>query len=167
MLVIVFGLAVTGTALATETNQGSSRVTISFIGQDNFTDAKDGATASDGGRDLVLRDLKAHIEAQAVRYLAEGQRLEINVTDVDLAGGFEPWRGLDYDHIRIMREIYPPRMDLSFRLIGIDGKVLSEGKRHLQDPGYLMNTVMSPSDPLRYDKEMIRSWMRREFKRST
>ena len=48
-----------------------------------------------------------------------------------------------------MKDIYPPRVKLEFRLIGADGKVVSEGKRELQDLGYLMNLAPSTSDPRR------------------
>ena len=45
-----------------------------------------------------------------------GLALEIQVTNIDLAGEFEPWRGPQFDRIRIMRDIYAPRFELTFRL---------------------------------------------------
>ena len=74
---------------------------------------------------------------------------------------------MDFDHIRMVREIYPPRMELEFRLIDVGGKVVKEGKRRLQELGYLMTLSLPTSDPLRYDKSMISDWMRREFRRSS
>jgi hypothetical protein len=122
---------------------------------------------SEGSRDQVLNVLKAQIEDLARSYVTNGRHLEIRVTDVDLAGDFEPWRGMDFDHVRILKEIYPPRMELEFRLVDAEGKVVSEGKRRLQELGYLMMNIMPTSDPLRFDKEMIRAWMRQEFKRAS
>ena len=167
LLVAVFGLLAVGAVHAADSTKPASPVTVTFVAPEKFTDAGDDALSSDGGRDHVLDALKSHIESLARDYVGAGLHLEIKVTDIDLAGGFEPWRGIEYDHIRIMKEIYPPRMDLEFRLVGADGKVVSEGKRHLQDLAYLMTVAQSTNDPLRYDKDMIRSWMRQEFKRSS
>ena len=82
------------------------------------------------------------------------------ITDVDLAGDFEPWRGPDFTRVRVIRDIYPPRIDLDFRLIGADGRVLREGKRKLRDPGFLTTGAIGPgsTDPLRYEKRMIDRW---------
>ena len=39
----------------------------------------------------------------------EGDKLTITFTDIDLAGDFEPWRGPQWDEVRIVKAIYPPR----------------------------------------------------------
>ncbi|MGH6821656.1 MAG: DUF3016 domain-containing protein, partial [Methylocella sp.] len=97
-------------------------------------------------------------------HLKPGQHLTVRITDIDLAGAFEPWHGPDFDHIRILKEIYPPAMKLEFQLTGPDGKVVTGGKRELRQLGYQMTTELPTWDPLRYDKEMLRSWLWREFK---
>jgi hypothetical protein len=167
LLIVAIGLSAVGAMQAADAVKPSGQVTVSFIEPEKFTDVKDGYLDSDKSRDQVLSTLKAHIESLARNYVAEGQHLEVKVTNVDLAGEFEPWHGIEFDHIRILKDIYPPRMDLEFRLSSADGKTISEGKRHLQELGYLMLSTLPTSDPLRYDKEMIRSWMRQEFKRSS
>ena len=166
-LSVVFGVAVGGALLAANSTKPAATVTVTFVAPEKFTDVKDSVQESDRERDRVLDVLKAHIEDLARSYVTNGRHLEIKVTDVDLAGDFEPWRGLDFDHIRILKEIYPPRMELEFRLVDADGKVVSEGKRRLQELGYLMTNTLSTNDPLRFDKEMIRSWMRQEFKHAS
>lgn len=45
--------------------------------------------------------------------------------------------------------------------------MVKEGKRRLQELGYLMTLSPPTSDSLRYDKGMISDWMRREFRRSS
>jgi hypothetical protein len=49
-----------------------------------------------------------------------------------------PRRSYEYEDIRFFGEIYPPRMELEFRLTGADGKVIHEGKRRLQPFGFMM-----------------------------
>ncbi len=167
LVVTLSALFSVGALFAAVTSKPASRVYVTFVSPEKFTDVKNDWISSDGYREGVLEELKLQFESTGRTCLAEGQQLEIKVTDVDLAGDFEPAQGPDFDHIRILREIYPPRMELEFRLIGADGQVISEGKRHLKRLGYLMTLVLPTHDPLRYEKDLIRSWLRQEFKRSS
>ena len=164
-MVIFFGLLAVGAALAAGTDKPVSRVEVIFIEPEKFTDMKDELMQTDRARDYLLEQLKVHMQSAAAKYVSEGQHLEIKVSDVDLAGGFEPWHGINFDRIRILKDQYPPRMELEFRLVDAGGKVISTGKRSLLDAGYLMSFSMPTNDPLRYDKGMISAWLRREFKR--
>lgn len=164
-LIVSLGLLVSGAAYAANADKSVSPVQVTFQAPENFTDVREDYTGSDRGRDAILEQLKDHLVAQAAKYLAAGQRLQITVNDVDLAGDFEPWRGMNFQDVRMVKDIYPPRVTLDFKLLDAGGKVVSEGKRQLSDLGYLMNISMPTSDPLRYDKEMLNNWLRQEFKR--
>ena len=50
-------------------------------------------------------------------YVPEDMNLDIRVTDIDLAGNFEPWHGPQSDQVRITRGLYPPRIALEFRVV--------------------------------------------------
>ncbi|MDI1337286.1 MAG: DUF3016 domain-containing protein [Lacunisphaera sp.] len=163
LLVFACGLAAVCAAQAADAAKPAAQVKVTFVTPDKFTDIKDGFMDSERDHEYLLGELKAQMVTLAAKYLGAGQSLEIKVTDVDLAGDFEPWRGIDFDHVRIVKDIYPPRMNLEFRLLDANGTVVSEGKRRLQNLGFLMTLGMPPNDPLRYDKEMIRDWMRQEF----
>lgn len=111
--------------------------------------------------DAYLEPLRTYIVQRSSRILASGQRLDIEVTDVDRAGEYEPWRGPRFEDVRIIKDIYPPRIDLNFTLYGTDGKVLREGQRKLRDPAFLSHDFESDQDPLRYEKSLIDSWLRK------
>jgi len=164
-LLAIFSLLAAGEALAAAPDKPVPAIEVTFVAAEKFTDVKDDHMDSDRGREAVLGQLKEHLVTHGAKYLAKGQRLQITVTDVDLAGDFEPWRGINYHDIRIVKDIYPPRVNLEFRLVDAEGKLVSEGKRQLRDLGYLMSMPMPTSDPLRYDKEMLNNWLRQEFKR--
>lgn len=166
-LLVLLGFATLGPAVAATPDKAASSIQVTFVAPEKFTDVKDYYLDTERGRDALLEQLKEHIVARAARFLTVGQRLEITVTDVDLAGDFEPWRGPNYNDVRFVKDIYPPRVSLEFRLLGADGKVLSAGKRQLQELGYLQSIAIPTWDPLRYDKEMLSDWLRREFKHST
>jgi len=99
----------------------------------------------------------------AERVLPPGDRLDVTITDIKLAGAYEPWRGSRYDDVRIVKDIYPPRIDLKFVLSGADGRVIAEGERKLRDPGFLTRTIANTSDPLRYEKRLLDEWLRNEL----
>jgi hypothetical protein len=167
LLTVLFALVAAGVTSAASADKPRPAIEVTFVAPEKFTDVKAGALDSDRGRDALLDQLKEHLVTTAAQYLAPGQRLEIRVTDVDLAGDFEPWRGLDFQDVRIVKEIYPPRASLEFRLIGADGKVVREGKRQLQDLAFLLSVALPASDTLRYDKAMLSDWLQQEFKRAS
>ena len=108
-----------------------------------------------------LKPLKDYIAQRASRILAPGQRLDIQVTDVARAGEYEPWRGPNLGDVRIIKDIYPPRIDLDFTLYGADGNVLRQGSRKLRNPAFLNNISATDQDPLRYEKSLINDWLRK------
>jgi hypothetical protein len=166
-ILMVFGLCSVGAVFAAPAAKPAAAVDVTFVAPEKFSDAKEDSMDSAKGREAVLEELKQHLIRQGAAYVAPNQRLEIKVTDVDLAGDFEPWRGPNFQDVRIVKDIYPPRVKLEFRLVGADGKVLSEGQRQLTDLSFLMTVAMPTSDPLRYDKELLSNWLRREFKRAS
>lgn len=142
------------------------RVTVAFFEPEKFTDVRDSALFNDSGRTTYLEQLRDHLLEQAPKHLAEGQRLEITFTDIDLAGDFELWRGPQYFDVRMVRDIYPPRLEFSFRLLDATGKVVKEARRTLLDLAFqLRSSIISQHDTLRYEKSMLDDWLREEFPR--
>jgi len=145
------------------TSEDASPVTVAFVAPDKFTDIGSGRPPMQPSRAAYLAELRKFIVQEAPRYLPPGQRLDIQVTDVDMAGDFEPWHMRAAD-VRVVRDIYPPRIELRFRLTDGSGAVQKEGTRRLTDPAYLMTTTRyADSDPLRHEKALLESWMRKEF----
>jgi hypothetical protein len=109
--------------------------------------------------------LAEHLRKSATKALPPGQRMEFNITDIDLAGDYEPGRGINAQDVRIVRDIYPPRMSFTFTRYDADGQVIDQGERKLTDMGFLSTgSSQLDSDPLRYEKRMVDDWVRRELK---
>jgi len=147
-----------------DTKATRPQVEVVFVEPGKFTDIREDLYSSSEPSERMLQELREHLEHLGQSYLKPGQSLLVRIMDIDLAGEFEPWRGPDFDHIRILKDIYSPAITLEFRLTGADGKVLSEGKRELRELGYFMGMVLPTWDRLRFEKEMLRTWLRREFK---
>lgn len=135
-------------------------VTVTFQDPDKFTDVRENGSNDNSASDLD--ELQACLQQAASPALAAGQKLAITITDIDLAGEN---RLNQPDQIRVMKDVYPPRVSLKFQLIGADGKVLKEGERKLQDLDYLAQSGRPGSqEPLYYDKQLLKDWARKEFK---
>lgn len=141
----------------------SGRVSVTFVNPQNFTDLR---RSYDGGTSTVLmNELRTFMQRTGSRYVPDGMHLAIKVTNVDLAGDFEPWRGPAFDGVRILRAIYPPRIDLEFRLTNAKGAVVKSGTSDLTDLVYQMRLAWPPDDYLRYEKSLLRDWFDQEFAR--
>lgn len=89
-------------------------------------------------------------------------------TDVDLAGDFPPARSARMDDVRIIKDIYPPRFVLSFRVTDATGTVVKQGHRELTDTAFMLNSAfLDRSDTLRYEKALLNTWFREEFPRES
>jgi len=160
---VLSALAV-GPALAVDPlPPGAERVTVQIPRPEAFTDFKATCIGMDERTRGLLNDLTHFIRATGVRYVSDGGTLEITLTDVDMAGEFETWRGPQACSVRVMLDIYAPRIRLEFRLTDRDGKVVSAGPRDLRDPLYLTRAVLLSTDPLRYEKNLLLEWFQREF----
>jgi hypothetical protein len=143
----------------------AERVAVELVDPQRFTDVRDAAMATDAGMRTILDELARFLRERGERDVPAGQRLVVRVTDVDLAGDFEPWRGPQFTRLRFMRETEGPRIELEFRLTDAGGRVVREGRRSLVDPNYLMRSQQVSDDPLRYEKALLAAWLREELVR--
>ncbi len=152
-----------GAVPATPADSTDQRVHVTYAEPQNFSENRSYGYQDHYNGVHYLEPLRAYLIKRAAPLLAAGQRLDVTITDIQLAGGYEPWQGPSWSHVRIMSNRYPPRIDLSFRWIGSDGKVLREGSRKLFNLAYLDSgtAMIGSSDPLRYDKALIDRWLRR------
>ena len=134
---------------------------VEFVKPESFTDA--GRNYAGAERDDNLGKLARHISAAAARRLPADQRLEVWVTDVDLAGYYDPRQAFAHE-VRIVKDVYPPTINLRFRLSRADGGTVKEGERHLTDRNFLSHAQRYPLDGLGYEKAMLDAWFRDEFR---
>ena len=141
----------------------SGPVSVAWEDPATFAELRNGPNRYDAARGTWLTDLAKYLRKGAEARLPAGERLELTIVDVDRAGDFEPWHGVDHQDMRIVRDIYPPRMTIRFKRYDASGAMIGEGERKLSDPAFLLGTTpINNSDPLRYEKRMIDSWLRRE-----
>ncbi|HZP58773.1 MAG TPA: DUF3016 domain-containing protein [Opitutaceae bacterium] len=139
-------------------------VDVTYVNPEKFTDVKDSDVPDDRVRDEYLKELKTHIETHAKEYIPAGWHLNLKITDVDMAGDFEPWRGPQFLDMRIVKDVYPPRIKLEFALTDPAGKTVKEGQRNVTNLSFLNEiNIYFPDDQLRYEKALLDYWFRQEF----
>ncbi|MFC3691117.1 DUF3016 domain-containing protein [Chenggangzhangella methanolivorans] len=111
-------------------------------------------------REAMYRHLSRTLMRLGERDLPKSQRLEVKILDVRPAGQFEPWRAGGADNVRIMRDVTPPSVKLSYRLS--DGRrVIASGEETVTDMNYLWDAAARSSlGSFPYETELMRDWFR-------
>jgi hypothetical protein len=155
-LVAALLLAGLGSSCATAPQDGGGSVQINFESPDKFTDMGSTYMSERGADPGYLTELQKYIEERGRSRLPAGSNLALTITDVDMAGRFEPEQGPNFQDVRMIREIYPPRIRLTYRLTDAKGMVRGEGDRTLLDQSFQWKvTPITRNDPLRYEKGLI------------
>jgi len=146
-------------ALSASASLALADVQVRFIEPDKFSDA--GREFGSRDHEPVLKELKAHLDKLGAQL--PGKDLTVEISNVDLAGGWEPV-GRRMEMTRVLRGVSSPSIELSFTL-SENGKTLQSGKTRLHDLNYMtgMNRY-NESDPIRYERRMLDDWFRDEFK---
>lgn len=155
---------VTDPALPRSLPDNGGAVSVGWTDPAQFGEIRYSGNRWESKRGNWVVDLAEYLRDASAKRLSRGQTLQVTITDIERAGRYEPRGRADLDDIRIVKDIYPPRMSLTYTLKGPDGQVLSEGDRKLVDHGFLMGSTLTNSDPLRFEKRMIDDWLRRDFK---
>jgi hypothetical protein len=113
--------------------------------------------------DDVKAELARHLQALGVRYLGSGDRLKVEILDVDLAGERQLVASLGRE-LRIARGSADfPRIVVRYAL---EGARTLQGEETLSDPSYLWFSSRSrPSETLYHEKRLLETWFKDRFGR--
>ncbi|MCX7205995.1 MAG: DUF3016 domain-containing protein [Proteobacteria bacterium] len=108
--------------------------------------------------DKVLTELATQLPSDA--------QLEITVTDFDLAGEIIPRAGNRFNEIRIIKEIYSPKISFSY-VYSYKDQIVS-GTENLRDMNYMSGIGRSSNRAeFEYEEKMIRKWFAKLQKNQT
>ncbi len=112
-------------------------------------------------RERTFKNLEKHFTKLAEK-LPKGQVLKLDVTDVDLAGDTHVG---GINRMRIVKEIYSPRMAFSYQLVNADGSEILADKEVLRDMSFMSTSSLKyRHDSLGYEKKMLDDWFKDTFK---
>lgn len=171
---VLLALSVLGTAGAYEPDKTAGGpgalpvegpVDVRWRDPESFSEIRYSHNPAESRRGDWVQDLAKYTRQRAQSRLPEGEKLEVEFVDIDRAGDFEPWRGITLQDTRFMREIYPPRIVLTFKRTDANGAVIAEGERKLMDVSFMSSVNRTNTDVLRYEKQMIDRWLARELRK--
>lgn len=158
-------LALTLGACASNPPKNLDHVAVTFTENAVPDSLRNAPSESESSRRSWQKDLAKHVAERVAPLLSDNEQLAVQITLIERAGGFEPWRGMQSDSVRIVRDIYPPRIELSFTLTNATGQIMKTATRQLRDPGFMMGLNRYQNDPLRYEKKLLDDWINKEFPR--
>ena len=140
----------------------AAQVEVKWTNPDKYTDIKAGEGHRKKFTEQTFKTLDAHF-AKMAKMLPEQQELIIEVTNLDLAGDVN----YGMKRIRIIKDIFTPRMKFSYQLLDTDKTVVKSEDVSLNDMGFLMhNNLKYRNESLQYEKKMLDDWFRKTFSRS-
>lgn len=104
--------------------------------------------------------LTKNLNKEAGKTLKSEQKLEMLVTDLDLAGDVRPTFGATMNDIRLVEELYPPRITFSYKILEGD-KVIMAGDEKLTDMGFMQRVGRASDKPMRYESKMLADWLKK------
>lgn len=130
--------------------------------QVRFTDTSQFADFGEAVRDREENQAELTRFLQSLgKGLANGQQLQIEVRDVNLAGELE-WLRRRNERLRVLRWSTSPMIELSYTL-SEGGRTIRSEKSTLRDMGYLdhLMPVKYRSEPMQHEKRMLDEWFER------
>lgn len=126
---------------------------------ESFTDLDSGDAAQKSFSKGVEKAFNAELGELAGK-LPKGYRLEIDFTDIDLAGEVDPVYLRDYRQVRILKDVYFPQLSFDYRVLDAAGRqVAGQQGVTLKDMGYLNGPKLGNSNmAFYYERRMLREW---------
>ena len=140
---------------------GASRASVELGAYDQMTEVKRLRGSARRTTEQQIHALAVWLARQAEPRVPDGQTLHITLADVDLAGDYEPGRAISLQDVRVVKDLYPPRIEIRWVFADADGEPLREGDGTLRDVGFMTGSGPIDSDPLRHEKRILRDWLRR------
>lgn len=162
----VAAVAQTDDAMQAEVQK--SNLNFEFVEPDRFTDIRPSNQSRSKYRDHVFESMQMYF-AEFADSLPAGQTLIINITDIDLAGDTRSPRvpiGSTMFDVRVMEDIYFPRIEFSYMLKDEAGVEIQSGEANVKDMSYLSRAsfVRSNRDAFPYERHMLEEWFDDTFK---
>ncbi|MCB1120176.1 MAG: DUF3016 domain-containing protein [Verrucomicrobiae bacterium] len=141
------------------------KVDIQWNNPERYSDMEENLQYSRSLFRQFSNEMESFIQDKAHLYLPTDTTLELTFRDVDLAGEAEPWRRPSADEIRIIKDVYPPRLKFNYKVIDESGEILKEGMAQITDTTYLWNAAQPGTmrDKFYYEKELMADWLRKNL----
>ena len=146
-------------AATVEKAEGSSAVKVNWLNPEKFSDIRPATGTRKVYQERVMKAFDKIIGELAEK-LPAGYSMEINVKDLDLAGDVNPMYRLENTDIRVIKEIYFPRMKFDYVLFDQNKQpIQQESDVKIKDMGFMTSSHIGyQSREFAYEREMLKKW---------
>lgn len=137
----------------------AAEIEVEWIDPDKYTDIRPASESKKRFKERIFKSFEKHF-TKLGKKLPEDRLLKLKVTNVDLAGDvrFSPMQEL-----RIVKDLYIPRIKFSYELLDNDKVVIESGEADLKDGGFLLSSSRVSNRTLKYETPMIDRWFKETF----
>lgn len=140
----------------------AGEVSITWQTPEKYTDIRPSSETREAFQERVAKEL-GEVFVDLAKKLPNDVKWAITVTDVDLAGDVHPMMRGTANDIRIIKEIYWPRMSLSYRMTDGKGATIAEGQEDIKDMNFMMGMhIPSGHTSFEYEEKMLQDWFRKQ-----
>ncbi|WP_025819719.1 DUF3016 domain-containing protein [Shewanella marina] len=111
----------------------------------------------------LFSELTDELGQMANKSLANDQQLDLLVTNVDLAGDVQPTFGGAVDDVRIVSDLYPPKISFEY-VLRQNGKVIKSGTEKLNNMSFLFGIQPITNQPFPYERDLLTKWFKQTIK---
>ncbi len=162
-------LTLAASALVLSASQSVAKADVEIVWENpkDYTDVRPTTESRVKFRESTFKKLEEYVNKLA-EDLPDGQTLSMKVTNLDLAGQVWPASFVGFGNggtdVRLVKGIDIPRMEFSYTLKEADGSIAQENEVKIKDMNFQhRHNPFFRSEPLRYEKNMLRKWFKDEF----
>jgi hypothetical protein len=160
-VLIVAALSLNAMA-ATENAATQNPIKVSWQAPEKFTDIRPASESKKRFQEKVMTAFDK-MWADFATDLPEGYQIEIVMTDVDLAGDVNPMYRANHVDIRVIKDIYMPRVKLNYVLTGPQQQEIARATDvKIQDMGFMNSSAIGALNrEFHYEHEMLKKWFKK------
>ncbi len=143
---------------------GEAKVT--WQDPDKYTDIREGNELRESFREKLFSDFEL-VFADLAKQLPDGYLFEVTVTDIDLAGEVNRMNemgGRSLENVRIVKNIYRPRIAFDYRLTSAAQGLVVSGKEDIKDLNFLSSVGGPAVTRFGYEERMLKNWFKKQQK---
>ena len=147
-------------AMTCASNVFAGQAKVTWQDPEKFTDIRAGNETRQGFQDRVFKDLE-QVFSDMAKQLPDDYQMEVVVTDVDLAGDINgTYRQMGND-LRIIKEIYWPRMSFNYSIKDAKSAVIASGTENVKDMNFMSRSrFTSGNSGFAYEEKMLVDWFK-------
>ena len=158
---ILFGFMLTCMIVA-PAFAGEAKVT--WLEPEKYSDIRPGNETRDNFKERIFKEFDSMFSSIAKK-LPEGYQMDVTVTDLDLAGEINGMYSKFGWDIRVIKELYWPRMSFSYVLKNEKNEIIGSAKEELKDMNFMTSIGMHRSrSSFDFEEKMLNDWFKAQQK---